>query len=165
MVTTHNLGFPRIGAKRELKFALESYWKGQSSRDALKSIGAAFTGWSMMPLANMLSTGMRPDDAEAADKFTRLNAKTLEYAITMTDPTVWTAPWTTKQELTMQSDTENRIYYEPRCFEGNYGLPSLLLGSRHEEVAFAEGRGKDPATKDRATCFSGDSGEDPLAGG
>ena len=40
MVTTHNLGFPRIGAKRELKFALESYWKGESSRDALKSLGA-----------------------------------------------------------------------------------------------------------------------------
>ena len=31
MATTHNLGFPRIGAQRELKFALESYWKGQSS--------------------------------------------------------------------------------------------------------------------------------------
>ena len=40
MVTTHNLGFPRIGAKRELKFALESYWKGQSSRDELKALGA-----------------------------------------------------------------------------------------------------------------------------
>jgi len=40
MVTTHNLGFPRIGAKRELKFALESYWKDQSSRDELKALGA-----------------------------------------------------------------------------------------------------------------------------
>ncbi|MBJ2157132.1 5-methyltetrahydropteroyltriglutamate--homocysteine S-methyltransferase [Variovorax sp. IB41] len=40
MTTTHNLGFPRIGAKRELKFALESYWKGESSRDALKALGA-----------------------------------------------------------------------------------------------------------------------------
>src|SRR6201996_4019626 len=40
MTRTHNLGFPRIGAKRELKFALESYWKGQSSRDELKSQGA-----------------------------------------------------------------------------------------------------------------------------
>jgi 5-methyltetrahydropteroyltriglutamate--homocysteine methyltransferase len=39
MVTTHNLGFPRIGAKRELKFALEAYWKGQSSLDALKQAG------------------------------------------------------------------------------------------------------------------------------
>ncbi|HEX8785557.1 MAG TPA: 5-methyltetrahydropteroyltriglutamate--homocysteine S-methyltransferase [Telluria sp.] len=40
MATVHNLGFPRIGAKRELKFALESYWKGESSRDALISLGA-----------------------------------------------------------------------------------------------------------------------------
>ena len=40
MVSTHNLGFPRIGAKRELKFALESYWKGQSPRDELKALGA-----------------------------------------------------------------------------------------------------------------------------
>lgn len=39
MVTTHNLGFPRIGAKRELKFGLERYWKGESSRDALKALG------------------------------------------------------------------------------------------------------------------------------
>src|SRR5471030_239837 len=40
MVTTHNLGFPRIGAKRELKFAQEGYWKGQSSRDELTGLGA-----------------------------------------------------------------------------------------------------------------------------
>ncbi|MDR3004504.1 MAG: 5-methyltetrahydropteroyltriglutamate--homocysteine S-methyltransferase [Acidovorax sp.] len=40
MTTIHNLGFPRIGAQRELKFALESYWRGETSRDALKQLGA-----------------------------------------------------------------------------------------------------------------------------
>jgi len=40
MVTTHTLGFPRIGARRELKFALESYWKGETTRDALTATGA-----------------------------------------------------------------------------------------------------------------------------
>jgi len=40
MAITHNLGFPRIGAKRELKFALEAYWKGQSTRDELHAIAA-----------------------------------------------------------------------------------------------------------------------------
>ena len=40
MVTTHNLGFPRIGAQRELKFALEKYWQGQSPREALEAVGA-----------------------------------------------------------------------------------------------------------------------------
>ncbi|MCS7064049.1 MAG: 5-methyltetrahydropteroyltriglutamate--homocysteine S-methyltransferase [Methylacidiphilales bacterium] len=32
---THNLGFPRIGSNRELKRALESFWKGQSTADSL----------------------------------------------------------------------------------------------------------------------------------
>lgn len=41
MIRTHNLGFPRIGAKRELKFALESYWKDQITRDELKAAGTA----------------------------------------------------------------------------------------------------------------------------
>lgn len=35
MASTHNLGFPRIGANRELKFALEAYWNKQSSEDSL----------------------------------------------------------------------------------------------------------------------------------
>jgi 5-methyltetrahydropteroyltriglutamate--homocysteine methyltransferase len=40
MVTTHNLGFPRIGERRELKFALESYWKGDLNEAALQETGA-----------------------------------------------------------------------------------------------------------------------------
>ena len=40
MAQTHNLGFPRIGARRELKFALESFWKGESPEETLTSVGA-----------------------------------------------------------------------------------------------------------------------------
>src|SRR5688572_17519424 len=40
MTTIHNLGFPRIGAKRELKFALESYWRGDATRESLEQLGA-----------------------------------------------------------------------------------------------------------------------------
>jgi 5-methyltetrahydropteroyltriglutamate--homocysteine methyltransferase len=40
MVTTHNLGFPRIGAHRELKLALERHWQGLSSYDELAEVGA-----------------------------------------------------------------------------------------------------------------------------
>ncbi|NVK20280.1 MAG: 5-methyltetrahydropteroyltriglutamate--homocysteine S-methyltransferase [Methylocystaceae bacterium] len=35
MVVTHNLGFPRIGAKRELKFTLEKYWRGEVTESEL----------------------------------------------------------------------------------------------------------------------------------
>ena len=40
MAFVHNLGFPRIGAGRELKFALEAYWRGETSREALATVGA-----------------------------------------------------------------------------------------------------------------------------
>lgn len=40
MVKTTNLGFPRIGRRRELKRALESYWKGQSSSTELLTSAA-----------------------------------------------------------------------------------------------------------------------------
>jgi 5-methyltetrahydropteroyltriglutamate--homocysteine methyltransferase len=40
MVITHNLGFPRIGARRELKFAQEAFWKGQISEEELEITGA-----------------------------------------------------------------------------------------------------------------------------
>lgn len=36
MITTHNLGFPRIGKQRELKFALESYWRDEIRQDKLE---------------------------------------------------------------------------------------------------------------------------------
>ena len=40
MALAHVLGFPRIGAHRELKFAQESFWKGASDEAALRATGA-----------------------------------------------------------------------------------------------------------------------------
>ncbi|MGO2498434.1 MAG: 5-methyltetrahydropteroyltriglutamate--homocysteine S-methyltransferase [Vibrio litoralis] len=37
---THILGYPRIGEKRELKFAQEQYWKGEIDQNALKAVGS-----------------------------------------------------------------------------------------------------------------------------
>jgi hypothetical protein len=82
------------------------------------------------------------------ERWTRTGATSLEYIVTIEDPSVWVKPWTVAQEFTKQGDQENRIYSEPRCIEGNYGLPGLLHGRRVEELAFVEGRGPDPATID-----------------
>jgi hypothetical protein len=95
------------------------------------------------------------------ERWTRTGPTSLEYVVTIEDPTVWTRPWTVTQELTKQSDQENRLYYEPRCIEGNYAHPGLLRGARTEELAFAQGRGPNPATKDSATAIDGFE-EDPL---
>ena len=39
-MTTHNLGYPRIGDKRQLKFALESYWKGEKPLKELELLAS-----------------------------------------------------------------------------------------------------------------------------
>ncbi|HEY3640544.1 MAG TPA: hypothetical protein VGL31_05590 [Xanthobacteraceae bacterium] len=89
------------------------------------------------------------------ERWTRSGPATLEYVATIEDPTVWTRPWTIKQEFTKQSEQENRVYYEPRCVEGNYAFPAMMLAARIEDLAFAQGRGPNPATKDNATDFVG----------
>ncbi|NOT66957.1 MAG: 5-methyltetrahydropteroyltriglutamate--homocysteine S-methyltransferase [Methylophilaceae bacterium] len=41
MAHTHILGYPRIGARRGLKFALESFWKGELAVEGLQAIAQA----------------------------------------------------------------------------------------------------------------------------
>lgn len=49
MVLATNLGFPRIGAMRELKKAVEGYWKGESDAAALEKEAKAIraTNWAL----------------------------------------------------------------------------------------------------------------------
>jgi hypothetical protein len=99
------------------------------------------------------------------ERWTRTGPRTLAYEVTIEDPTVWTHAWTVKQEFSRQSDEENRFYAEPRCLEGNLGLPGLLHGRRVEDAAFAQGRGPDPATVDNtdgSRLTQGEVPRDPL---
>ena len=89
------------------------------------------------------------------ERYTRVDADTLAYEVTIADPTVWVAPWTVRQELKRQSQEQNRIYYEPRCHEGNYGLAAMFIGARILEQEFAAGRGPDPFSLDTTTGGGG----------
>ncbi|WP_119394069.1 5-methyltetrahydropteroyltriglutamate--homocysteine S-methyltransferase [Salinibius halmophilus] len=59
MAVTHNLGFPRIGAKRELKFAQESFWKGQQSAEALLGVAKEICAqnWALQASLNFAPVG------------------------------------------------------------------------------------------------------------
>jgi hypothetical protein len=94
------------------------------------------------------------ENLHLVERWIRVDSDTLQYTVTIEDPTVWTKPWTATHELKRQSDEANRIYSEPRCHEGNYGMVALLSGARAAERAFAERRGPDPAT----LCLGGCGG-------
>jgi hypothetical protein len=94
------------------------------------------------------------ENLHLVERWTRTGPTTLEYAATIEDPTVWSRPWTVKQEFTRQNEEENRIYYEPRCIEGNIGFPSMMKAARQEDREFAAGQGPNPLTKDNASGFA-----------
>ena len=75
------------------------------------------------------------ENLHLVERWTRTGPKTLAYEVTMEDPTVWARPWTVKQEFGRQSDTENRIYTEPRCIEGNQGLPGFCMDGARKSVS------------------------------
>jgi len=68
------------------------------------------------------------------ERFTRLDADTLEYRFTVEDPTTWTRPWTVAYPMTR---TDAPVY-EYACHEGNYGLRDILSGARYEEQIVAD---------------------------
>jgi hypothetical protein len=87
------------------------------------------------------------ENLHLVERWTRTGPTTMAYEVKVEDPTVWTRPWTVRQDFGKQRDQENRLYAEPRCIEGNQGLPGLLHGRRAEDLAFAEGRGYDPQAR------------------
>jgi hypothetical protein len=112
------------------------------------------------------------ENLHVVERWTRTAGDTIEYVATMDDATAWVKPWTVKMDIVKQSDEANRIYKEPRCQEGNFGMIGMLAGVRAQELAFAEGRGVDPTTTNVDTpTFSanalateaGDEDADPLA--
>ena len=105
------------------------------------------------------------ENLHLVERWTRLDTNTIEYAVTIEDPTTWTKPWTVTQEMGKLDDPTNRIYTEPRCHEGNYGLMTMLVGARADEKAFAERRGPHPATRDTTKLGFGDAQDELAAGG
>ncbi|MCL9782759.1 5-methyltetrahydropteroyltriglutamate--homocysteine S-methyltransferase [Vibrio sp. S4M6] len=58
--TTHILGYPRIGEKRELKFALEKYWRGEIDKQELEALGASLRAqnWQTQSKAGLTSVAV-----------------------------------------------------------------------------------------------------------
>jgi hypothetical protein len=76
--------------------------------------------------------GWSPDEnLTLIERFKRADSDTLIYEFTITDPTVWTKPWTVSLPMTRSDEP----LYEYACHEGNYGMRNILSGARAAEKA------------------------------
>jgi hypothetical protein len=74
------------------------------------------------------------DSLRVVERFTRVDADTIDYKFTVEDPATWTKPWTADIPM-MKSD--GRIF-EYACHEGNYDLPNILSVARNLEAQAAQ---------------------------
>ncbi len=68
------------------------------------------------------------------ERLTRVDADTLLYEFTVTDPEIWTSSWTVEVPMRLNSQP----MYEYACHEGHYSMALMLAGRRSEEKAAAE---------------------------
>ncbi|XOV86024.1 MAG: hypothetical protein ACFHX7_13750 [Pseudomonadota bacterium] len=66
------------------------------------------------------------ENMKVTERFSRLDADTLLYQFTVTDPDTWQAPWS--GEYTWRATTDR--VFEYACHEGNYALGGILRGAR-----------------------------------
>ena len=80
--------------------------------------------------ARATSFGNSSENMELTEKFWLIDADTLGYEFTISDPTTWTDSWTAM--FPMRRATEP--IYEYACHEGNYSMAAIMAGWRTQEV-------------------------------
>jgi len=72
------------------------------------------------------------------ERFTRLDADTIDYRVTVEDPTMFARPWTAAVPMSRNQAergvTSGRLY-EYACHEGNHSMFNVLRGARSGESA------------------------------
>ncbi len=89
------------------------------------------------PILLRMANGRTDDTITVTERFTRVDATTLNYEFTIEDPTHWTAPFSGEFPFTAFPADELPFLYEYACHEGNYSMPNILGGERALERAAA----------------------------
>jgi len=72
--------------------------------------------------------GANPDTFRITERFTRIDATTINYEFTVEDPQTWTKPWTAIVPWNKIDPGEQM--YEYACHEDNYDIVHFLSGAR-----------------------------------
>jgi hypothetical protein len=93
-------------------------------------------GWIATNAASGRIRGVPQSEAlHAVERFTRTDADTISYEVTIDDPNVYTQPW--KVSIPLGRNNSYKIY-EYACHEGNHAIPNVLSGARALDKAAAE---------------------------
>jgi hypothetical protein len=112
-------------------------WEGNTLIVETTNFNNGHAGETLPAHGNLFGTGHSHNYAgtgetlKMIERFTRIDADTMEYRMTIEDPKVFVAPWTAVN--VWNRDDGKTPEYEYACHEHNYGMVNLLAGARANE--------------------------------
>ncbi len=86
-----------------------------------------------VPISPRDGLGSTSPALRVVERFTRTDANTIEYRVTVDDPQTYTRPWTAVLPL-IRGGATDRIF-EYACHEGNYAVANILRAARTSEMS------------------------------
>jgi hypothetical protein len=94
------------------------------------SIGGPTPAWNTIPMS---------PEAKVTERFTLINANTMTYEMSFSDPKVWTAPFTLRMDWPRN---EKYAFFEYACHEGDEQIRNYIVANRSLRSKLASGEVK-----------------------
>jgi hypothetical protein len=113
-------------------------WEGNTLVVETINFNDKLDGGDLQP-SHVIQTGHRGSGKtlRLVERFTRINADTIDYRFTVEDPATFTRPYTVAIPMRKASDDDRMFEYA--CHEGNHAMVNILKGGRANEEAAMEG--------------------------
>jgi hypothetical protein len=112
------------GAIRQYMGDARGHWEGETlvveTKNFTDKMSIGFNG-----------NGLRHSDGmRLVERFTRVDARTIQWEVTIDDPKTYSQPFKMALPIRLQNDYQ---VFEYACHEGNYGMRNILSAARAEE--------------------------------
>ena len=115
------------------------------------TIGGPTPAWNTIPMS---------PDAHVTERFTLINANTMTYEMTYSDPKVWTKPFTLRVDWPRN---EKYQFFEYACHEGDEQVRNYIVANRALRQQVAEGKVSAADARKSAPSPANPTGETPAA--
>jgi len=134
----HDVRIIPLDGRPHIDQAIRQWWGDSRGHWEGDTLVVDMTNFSEKTLGNQQPAGPYRGGGRfqhLVERFTRVDADTINYRVTLDDPEAFTRPWTMDIPITKDDGYQ---MFEYACHEGNYSMVNMLEGARAREKAAAE---------------------------
>ena len=134
----HDVRIIPLDGRPHIDQAIRQWWGDSRGHWEGDTLVVDMTNFSEKTLGNQQPAGPYRGGGRLqhlVERFTRVDADTINYRVTLDDPEAFTGPWT--MDIPIRKDDSYQMF-EYACHEGNYSMVNMLEGARAREKAAEE---------------------------